>query len=197
MAHVPQLRPALEEEPPLRFVEDRISVQLVSGVLFSPVGIGPDAETLNTSQTNLRLGWMLNSPSEDAHPLRGNFEALIELSTSGIFEGAGSLMIGPTALVRYNFVQPDWKVVPYVQAGVGMVYTDAYKDRNQDEIGQALEFTPQASVGLKILLSRDWSIDVEGMYHHVSNASIASRNDGVNALGGLIGATYYIDKLWK
>jgi hypothetical protein len=35
------------------------------------------------------------------------------------------------------------------------------------------------------------------MFHHISNASIANRNDGVNALGGFIGATYYFDKLWQ
>lgn len=178
-----------------RFTEDRISLQLVSGALFSPVGIGPDAETFNYAQTNLRLGWMLNSPGAD-HPLRGNFEALLELSASGIFEGAGSVIIGPSALVRYNFVQPGWKVVPYVQAGIGVVYTDAYEDKTQDEIGQALEFTPQASIGAKILIDPNWSVDVEGMFHHISNASIADRNDGVNALGGFIGCTYSFDKLW-
>jgi hypothetical protein len=187
------LRPALEDD---RYIEDRITFQVVSGALFSPVGLGPDHPTFNYAQTNLRLGWMLNSPGQD-HPLRGNFEAIIELSTSGIFNGFGDIIIGPTALVRYNFVQPDWKVVPYIQAGAGIVYTDAYEDRTQDAIGQAIEFTPQASVGAKFLVAKDWSVDVEGMFHHISNASIANRNDGVNALGGFIGATYYFDKLWK
>jgi hypothetical protein len=187
------LRPALEDD---RYIEDRITFQVVSGALFSPVGLGPDHPTFNYAQTNLRLGWMLNSPGQD-HPLRGNFEAIIELSTSGIFNGFGDIIIGPTALVRYNFVQPDWKVVPYIQAGAGIVYTDAYEDRTQDAIGQAIEFTPQASVGAKFLVAKDWSVDVEGMFHHISNASIANRNDGVNALGGFIGATYYFDKLWQ
>lgn len=186
------LRPALEDE---RFIEDRITFQVVSGALFSPVGLGPDHPTFNYAPTNLRLGWMLNSPGED-HPLRGNFEAIIELSASGIFNGFGDIIIGPTALVRYNFVQPGWKVVPYIQAGAGIVYTDAYEDRTQDAIGQAIEFTPQASVGAKILVSREWSVDVESMFHHISNASISSRNDGTNAFGGLVGATYYFDRLW-
>lgn len=187
------LRPALEDE---RFIEDRISFQVASGVLFSPTGIGPNHPTFNYAQTNLRLGWMLNTPGED-HPLRGNFEAILELSASGVFDGFGDIVIGPTALVRYNFVQPNWVVVPYIQAGAGIVYTDAYQDHSQDAIGQAIEFTPQASVGAKFLVAKDWSVDIEGMFHHISNASIANRNDGVNALGGLIGATYYFDKLWK
>lgn len=186
------IRPALEEE---RFVEDRITVQAVTGALFSPVGIGPDHPTFNYAQTNLRLGWMLNSPGED-HPLRGNFEAILELSASGVFNGFGNVLIGPSALVRYNFVQPGWIVVPYIQGGAGIVYTDAYEDRSQRAIGQAIEFTPQASIGARFLVAEDWSVDVEGMFHHISNANLADRNKGINALGGFVGASYYFDKLW-
>jgi len=179
------------------FKEDRISLQVVSGALFSPIGVGPDAPTFNYAQTNLRLGWMLNTPNPEGGFFAGNWEALIELSGSGIFDGPGDIIIGPTALVRYNFVQPGWKVVPYVQGGVGIVYTDAYEDRTQDAIGQAIEFTPQASVGLRVLVAEDWSVDLEGMFHHISNAGMSERNDGTNALGGLIGATYRFDKVWE
>lgn len=179
------------------FVEDRITTQIVSGVLFSPVGIGPDHESFDYAQTNLRLGWMLNTPSENGGFFRGNFEAIAELSGSAVFEGWGNVLIGPTFLVRYNFVQPGWKIVPYAQVGAGFVYTDAYENGNQTAIGQAIEFTPQASVGLKYLACGNWSIDAEFMYHHISNASMADRNGGINALGGFVGATYYFGKLWK
>jgi opacity protein-like surface antigen len=180
-------KPAPVEEE--LFVEDRITTQLVTGVLFSPVGIGPDHESFDYEQTNLRLGWMLNTPSPDGGFFRGNFEAIAELSGSAIFDGWGNVMVGPTFLVRYNFVQPEWKVVPYVQVGAGFVYTDAYENMNQTVIGQAWEFTPQASVGLKYLLGNNWSLDAEFMYHHVSNASMADRNGGINSLGGLVGVT--------
>ena len=179
------------------YTEDRISLQLVSGALFSHIGVGPDTPTFNYAQTNLRLGWMLNTPNPEGGFFAGNWEALIELSGSAIFDGPGDIIIGPTALIRYNFVQPNWKVVPYVQGGVGIVYTDAYEDKTQDAIGQAIEFTPQVSVGLRVLVAEDWSVDLEGMFHHISNAGMAERNDGTNALGGLIGATYRFDKVWE
>jgi len=184
----------IEEE---LFVEDRITTQLVSGVLFSPIGIGPDHESFDYAQTNLRLGWMLNTPSENGGLLRGNFEALLELSGSAIFEGWGDIIIGPTFLLRYNFVQPKSKFIPYAQIGAGFVYTDAYKNMNQTVIGQAWEFTPQASLGMKYLAGDNWSLDTEFMYHHISNASIADRNGGINSFGGFVGATYYFGKLWK
>lgn len=188
------VRPTLNEP---RYAEDRISVQAVTGALFSQTALGPDVPEFNYSQTNIRLGWMLNTPDPAGGVLAGNWEALIELSANGIFEGSGNIMIGPSALVRYNFVQPDWKVVPYVQAGLGFVYTDAYEDKNQRAIGQAIEFTPQAGAGVRILVSKDWSVDVEGMFHHVSNAGMADRNLGINAVGGLVGATYHFEKLWQ
>jgi len=188
------VRPTLSDS---RYIEDRISVQAVSGALFSQTRLGPDVPDFNYSQTNIRLGWMLNTPDPGNGWLAGNWEALIELSANGIFEGSGNIMIGPSALVRYNFVQPDWKVVPYLQAGLGFVYTDAYEDKGQRAIGQAIEFTPRAGAGVRILVSKDWSVDVEGLFHHVSNAGLADRNLGVNAVGGLVGATYHFEKLWQ
>lgn len=179
-----------------RYTEDRISVQVTTGALFSTNSVGPDVPTYNYSQTNLRLGWMLNTPSEEGF-FSGNVEAVLELSGSFLFEGSGDVFIGPTALLRYNFVQPGWKVIPYIQGGAGIVYTDAYEDRSQRAIGQALEFTPQASIGMKYLVTEDWSIDVEAMFHHISNANLADRNSGINAVGGFVGATYFFDKLWE
>ena len=72
---------------------------------------------------------------------------MIEVSHALIYQGPGSYWAGITALIRYNFIPPDSKWIPYVQAGVGVVRTDAHKDHGQDAIGQATEFNPQASLG--------------------------------------------------
>ena len=40
---------------------------------------------------------------------------------------------------------------------------------------------------LSVLLNRDWSLNVEGIHQHVSNANTSDRNVGLNALGGLLG----------
>ncbi|GAB4252347.1 MAG: hypothetical protein OHK005_19590 [Candidatus Methylacidiphilales bacterium] len=191
-----KLRATALSEPDL-FVEDRINVSLMTGPLFSHVGLGPSHPHFNYVMTNLRVGWMLNTPSDNAGLLRGNFEAIGELSTSGVFSGFGSVVIGPTFLVRYNFVQPGWKLVPYVQVGAGFVYTDAYETRSQRAIGQAWEFTPQAAVGFRYLINDHWSVNAEGIYHHISNADMSDRNLGINAVGGLVGVSYFFDKLWK
>jgi len=179
------------------FTEDRITLQVMQGAQFSGLGVGPHIPDINYAQQNIRLGWMLNSPDYDGNPLDGCFEAILESSFSKVFTRLGDVMYGPTGLVRYNFVQPGWKVVPYIQGGAGFVYTDIYLHKDQRAIGQALEFTPQASAGARFLIDDNWSIDAEFKYHHVSNADTSSRNTGINSLGGEVGFTYFFTNLWK
>jgi len=99
------------------FTEDRISFQIVSGVLFSPFALASRTPVLDYAQTNLRIGWMLNNPKQSESILRGNVEAIVELSNSIIYKGFGNYIGGITALIRYNFVQPDSQLIPYIQGG--------------------------------------------------------------------------------
>lgn len=178
------------------YTEDRISLQLVSGAIFSPTIFASRTPVMSYAQTNLRLGWMINSPGRMGFLPRGNLEAILELTNSIIYKGPGNYMGGLTALIRYNIVPKDSRFVPYVQVGVGVVYTDAYKDRSQNAIGNSVEFTPQASFGCHYMINRNWSISAELIFHHISNAGLDHRNRGINAFGGFLGLTYYFDWLW-
>ncbi|MCP4666767.1 MAG: acyloxyacyl hydrolase [Deltaproteobacteria bacterium] len=178
------------------FTQNRISLQVISGALCSPVGIGPDNPNFDYWQTNLRLGWMLHDPYQTSFFLRGNFEAILEVTNSLIYEGFGNYIGGISGLIRYNFLPPDSKFVAYAQGGAGVAYTDAYKDYSQRAIGQAVEFTPQVGLGFHYLISKNWSIDGEAMFHHISNAGLAERNVGTNALGAFVGVTCYFDSLF-
>jgi hypothetical protein len=185
-----------EELPPrpTQFsIKDRLSLQLVTGSLFSTKLFNGHEHTLDYWQTNLRLGCALNQPEPEESFFRGNFEALLEITGSIIYRGPGTYLAGATALLRYNFVQPDARFLPYVQAGAGIVFNDIYKDQSQDAVGQAIEFTPQASLGVRYLIHPNWSLDAEAMFHHISSANLSDRNDGINALGGFIGVTYFFD----
>jgi hypothetical protein len=180
-----------------RFTIHRMSVQTATGLLFSTDLIGPDIPTINYSQTNVRMGWMLSTPKNNGAFFNGNWEALVEFTNSVVVEGFGDYIGGLSFLVRYNLVRPDSKWVPYFQTGVGVVYSNAHKDETQRAIGQSISITPQASIGVRYLFDKNWSFDLEAMYHHMSNAGTDDRNDGVNALGGFIGLTYYFDEPWK
>jgi hypothetical protein len=177
------------------FAKHHCSLQVLGGAYFCPVGLGPrTTPRFNFAPIDVRLGCMLCSPHPDDCCLRGNVEALLELTTAPVFGGSGSVIIGPTALLRYNFVQPDWRLIPYLQAGGGFIYNDGYRDKTQRAIGQAGEFYLQTTAGLHFLLSGHCALDVEGGYIHISNADTNERNGGINALGGSIGMTYFFGK---
>ncbi|WP_051185027.1 acyloxyacyl hydrolase [Desulfatiglans anilini] len=173
------------------FRKGQVALQLASGLLFSPTMLAKRSSVMDYWQTNLRLSKMLTKPGPDRSLLRGNWELIGELTYSYIYKGAGNVMGGITGLIRYNFVQPGARCFPYLQAGVGVVLNDAYRDGNQIDLGQAVEFTPQGSAGLRFMLSPHWALNGEVMFHHVSNAGLSMRNRGLNAFGGLVGMTYF------
>ncbi len=76
------------------FTRDRIAVQVVSGVMNSSSTIGPKTAEFDYIQTNLRLGWMLNSPAPSEALLRGNVEAILELTYSAIYSDHGDYFAG-------------------------------------------------------------------------------------------------------
>ena len=114
------------------FAKHHGSLQVVGGAYFCPAGVGPRATPrFDFAPIDVRLGCMLFSPWLDGCCLRGNVEAVLELTTAPVFFGPGAIVVGPTALLRYNFVQPACCLVPYLQGGGGFIYDDGYRDKTQ------------------------------------------------------------------
>ena len=109
----------------------------------------------------------------------------------GVFLDIPTGFVGPSLLLRSNWLDPDSPFVPYGQVGAGGVLNDAYRERTQMAIGEAFEFYLHCELGLKYLVAPNLSLDVEGGLQHISNGRLASRNLGVNALGETLGLTYY------
>jgi len=80
-------------------------------------------------------------------------------------------------LLRYNFTRGRW-LAPFVEAGAGILATT----EQVPEDTSRFNFTPQAGVGLQYVVSGGvgWTFGLR--YHHTSNAGIARRNPGVNAV---------------
>jgi hypothetical protein len=166
------------------------STQLLLGGYFSGKP-GPRVPQFNYLLATVRYGWMLTCPEDNWYG-RGNYEFLLDLSGAAVTSGGyGDYFAGPSFLLRYNFVHPGAAIVPYHQVGAGIVYTDAYKDRTQRAIGQQWELYLRYELGLRYFVAPNLSLDVEGGFHHMSNAGQADRNYGVNAWGGQVGLTYY------
>jgi len=172
------------------FFRGRTFLEANAGIYISQPGIGPRTPTFDFAPVNLRLGMVLNDPCLPGF-LRGSFEGLVELSTAPVVSGFGDIVVGPTALLRYNWVQPHSRLVPYLQGGAGFVYNDAYENRYQRAIGEAMEFSLKAMAGCHYLVNDHVSLEIEAGFNHISNADLASRNLGINAVGGSIGITFY------
>jgi opacity protein-like surface antigen len=145
--------------------------------------------TINYQLDDLRVGWMYDSPRHNGW-LRGNNEFLVEGFAGFVTHGPGNWLAGGSPLWRYNFVQPDARWVPYVQLGMGLLGTNIYKDRRQQEIGQGFEFALQGGIGLKYLINDRWAVSAEADYRHISDGGMTDRNMGLNSLGGMMFLTY-------
>jgi hypothetical protein len=174
-------------------------VQFLGGELFSPTrGLGPhDVPKNDFIAGDLRLGIMFDALCCEKGVFRGATEAVLQFSTDTVVRGPGNIVGGVSLLLRYNFVQPSCRLIPYIQGGGGIVFNDIYKDQTQNVFGQVQEFSVEAGVGLHYLIHPRWSLDLEADYLHISNAGMARRNVGLNAVGGLAGVTYYFHKLRK
>jgi hypothetical protein len=169
------------------------TVQVLGGAYFDS-HVGPKVSSFNYAPIDFRIGRWFACPWFDETLFRGNGEVLIDLMAAPVFSDYGSIVTGPSLLLRYNFTQPEQALVPYVQVGAGFVYNDAFRDREQRAIGEGVEFLLQAGIGCRYVLNPHWTLDVEGGFQHISNAGLAGRNLGANDFGFGLGLTYYFSK---
>jgi len=163
------------------------------GYLHSPVFAKHDRPTLNYAQGDLSLGWMWTSPSPlfGWDCLRGNWETLGNIFYAGVTKGPNGFLAGGRVLLRYNFVQPESKWVPFCQIGAGMLGNNVYEHQDQRLIGGGFEFTLVADSGLRYFFTPKVAGVLMIDFEHISNANTASRNVGVNAAGGSLGIGYF------
>ena len=145
---------------------------------------------INFADVAVRYGVMLTSPEGDGC-LRGNFEFLGEAFGAVIFQGPGDGIAGLTLMLRYNFVQPSAKLVPYFQIGAGGAWNNAHNDASQRILGSQFTFNLQSAIGLRYFLNESVALTVEGGWMHLSNASLSDRNLGLNGAGGAVGVSWF------
>lgn len=168
------------------FASGRYEAALTSGVLFSPVGVELNRPTINYAITGIQVGRMLGGIHGRGW-LRGSFEVVGEGFGSAIFEGPGSYIAGITVWLRYNFVRPGWRFVPYVQGGAGLLSTDI--DRGL--VGQPFNFNLDLGAGVRYFIAPRLSLNLEYQFQHISNANLGKSNIGINAQGPILGISYF------
>lgn len=165
------------------------------GGYFQKTGWGPGGPAFNYVPFDFRYGLILTDPCDQHGLLRGCVEALFAVNYSPVLRDFGSYVTGPSLIFRYNFVQPECAVVPYLQAGAGFALTDGWRDKKQELIGGEFEFLLRGELGARVMLTEALSLDAEFGFQHISNGTIWLRNGGVNNLGVNLGFTYFFGKI--
>jgi hypothetical protein len=163
------------------------SLELGSGVLFSNVRSGEPNRAYTIVPISLTASLRLDDDSLDqmlGGILRGHSEFFFRGDYDRIVRGPEhyyeGLIVGP----RYNFVQPGWKLIPYVEGGVGFVFADSYPAGGG--LGQDFNFTFIVGAGAKYDITDDFFVRLGVEYQHISNAGLsepASDNHPIDGLG--------------
>ncbi len=95
---------------------------------------------------------------------------------------------GGEFVLRYNFASGG-RVIPFLEAGVGVTYLEFDLDGQSDGIS----FNPQGGFGLHYFTSSDSALSLSWRLHHISNAGIRDPNRGINSSMFLIGITRFFD----
>jgi lipid A 3-O-deacylase len=165
------------------------------GGYYQKTGWGPGGPHFNYAPFDCRYGLVLTTPCDQDGWLRGCVEALFVVNYSTVVGDFGNYVAGPSLLLRYNFVQQESAFVPYLQAGAGFGFNDAYKNLDQDLIGGRFEFLLRGEVGARVMLTEQLSLDAELGFQHISNGTLHARNGGINNLGFGLGFTYFFGKI--
>lgn len=112
-------------------------------------------------------------PHEAPDALGIRFEANLGAGAGTEFSGARLMASGNFLAVYHLASRETSRFVPYVEAGVGLVYTD-FQRADQ---GLRVNFNPVAGVGLRID-----SAFVTLRLHHMSNGGLDRKNRGINSI---------------
>lgn len=148
--------------------------------LWTGGGHGLNGSTSDTGVWNVgaRYGWILTAPHGPGL-LRGQFEYAVDVVPVFMVVQRGGTAYGfglnPFAL-KWNFTKPR-KLVPYVELGGGTLFTND----NVPPGTSRVNFTSSGALGLHFPRSKyNWSAELRFM--HISNASLANLNPGINTL---------------
>ncbi len=121
--------------------------------------------------------------------LRGYNQFYFSAVAEPIFRGIENHYFGLNFGLRYNFVQPNSRLVPYVSGGVGLGWIDSHPDISGAQ-GQDFTFNILAAAGLAYELSERWKVEAGVLYEHLSNGGQTDPNPSLNLLGPQLGVTY-------
>lgn len=106
-----------------------------------------------------------------------------------IFRGPENFYYGISIGLRYNFLLPGSRFVPYVSGGVGLGWIDSHANVNGAQ-GQDFTFNVVSAAGVSYRINDQWKASLGLVFEHLSNGGQTDPNPSLNLLGPQIGLTY-------
>ena len=129
--------------------------------------------------------------------LRGNTDLTTSLSYTWIPRGPEKYYFAYIMGLRRNFVQPNWRVAPYLEGRAGLGLTDAQGPKGVKYAqGQNFTFTIMVASGVRYNFDSRYSVSAGMGYMHVSNAylSLPVTDWGINVYGPMFGFNVRLGK---
>ncbi|MBI4027575.1 MAG: acyloxyacyl hydrolase [Verrucomicrobia bacterium] len=160
------------------------TIELGSGVLLSDVRTDIKGYTL--VPVDITASLKLDDVSLDDTWVRGNSEFFFRGFGIAVVHGLEDRFVGMNLGPRYNFVQRDWPVVPFIEGFVGFSFTNARGLTTVDrgDIGQGQDFTFNFGIagGVRYDINDEWFMRLSGFYSHFSNAGLSEPGRNNHAL---------------
>jgi hypothetical protein len=121
--------------------------------------------------------------------LHGYQQVYFSLMAEPIFRGVESYYFGFDFGLRYNFVRPGSRWVPYASGGVGAGLIDSHSNIPGTQ-GQDFTFNILGAVGVSYRWNDRWKIDAGILYQHLSNGGQTDPNPSLNLIGPQLAATF-------
>ena len=130
--------------------------------------------------------------------LRGNTDLTFSPSFTVIPRGPETRYAAFNLGVRRNFVQPNWRIAPYVETRGGLGFIDAKGPKGvRFAQGQDFTFTLMLGSGVRYNFNPRYSISAGVSYMHVSNAYLSQpkfEDFGINVYGPMVGVNIRLGK---
>ncbi|TAL28016.1 MAG: acyloxyacyl hydrolase [Nitrospirae bacterium] len=117
---------------------------------------------------------------------KGRHEWIFEIPVHYVTNPETAIMTGINLLGCWNLTSSK-KVVPYLFAGGGLLYTNL----NVPELGAEFNGNYQAGAGIHYFITGNTSIEFNYRYHHISNAGTAKPNDPLNSSKVMVGISFF------
>jgi hypothetical protein len=173
---------------------------LLDPVIGSKFQRTPGAPDYTLIPQNFSLRWHLYDIKGRSF-WRGNTDFSVAGNYTVYAQGPESYYTGVIFGLRYNFIQPNWRLVPYFDLRGGFGMTDAQHTNeareNKPEVGQAgnFQFNFSFGSGIRYNPNPNFGVSLGCAFMHISSAYLTRPNHGINVFGPTAGFDLALPRL--